>query len=287
MSEVFGGADERLRSEYRALVPDGDHPDEETWVRFASGSLAGRAHDDLVDHVIACRTCAEIYRALGTFQDRARETGLFPDTALGAGGRRWWSTRSTWMPLAAVAVLASGVVLLRSVGPAPTTPPADSTSAPAPDVRPAGPRTWAALPSEAPAVELPARYALAMRGNAADPAFLKAFGTAIAPYRDRRFTDAARALDAVVRDHPDVPEAQFYLGVSRLLAGDAAGARAPLDSAMRADALGGAARWYGAVAAERAGDGAAADAALDAMCTASGEYQARACAARGRPMPPR
>jgi TolA-binding protein len=130
-----------------------------------------------------------------------------------------------------------------------------------------------------PAVELPARYALVARGAESKQQFLEAFGAAIGPYRDGRYAEAASGLEAVARRFPDIPEAGFYLGVSRLLSGDARGALEPLARAREAETLGDAARWYRAAASEQAGDSVSAVAALGELCGRPGDFKARACAA--------
>ncbi len=91
--------------------------------------------------------------------------------------------------------------------------------------------------------------------------------------------EAAAALDGVIRRHADIAEGWFYLGASRLLAGDAAGALAPLDRARQSTVLAAEARWLGVVALERAGRGPEADAALIAMCASDDpDNRERACA---------
>jgi TolA-binding protein len=222
-----------------------------------------------------------VFRAIHHLTDEARAAGLASGHAAitsSAGSR-------TFLLLAASLMAAVGVTAwLATRTPAPDAqagtsgapPPAAVTTTPPPQAR-----AWA-LALSAPAVELPARYALVTRGGEADRAFLEAFGAAIAPYRVGDYTRAATALADVCSRFPDVPEAAFYLGAARLLSGDAAGARAPLADATRAEALGDAARWLGAVAAERSGASGDADTALTALCEAAGTYQAQACAALGR-----
>lgn len=288
MTDTAADPDEGLVQDYRALPPLGDHPDEETWVQLSTGALDAGARQVLADHVVSCAACANIYRAVNALHEGAVHEGLLPPVPAAAPPPgTWWSGR-TALALAATTVLAVGAaVLFRATG-VPPTPVVDAptaTSAPA-IVEPAPPavRDWARAPG-ALRVELPARYGLVMRGDTTQQAFLEAFGAAIAPYREGRYSDAAERLATLERTYPDVPEVAFYLGMSRLLGNDAAGARAPLERAERAEALGSAAVWFGAVAAEQAGDAASADRALERLCGAPGNDQARACEALGRPVP--
>lgn len=282
------GGDETLRDLYRGMASPDDHPDEDTWVRFSTGALDEVARGRLADHIVACGSCASVYRALGVLRNHAASAGEAPGGPLrpGNAGPFAWRTSTTWLAAAATLALAVTAAVLQMRAPSPnpagpTQPPATPTSttpgAPgAPSTVSA--RAWAAA-IDAPAVELPARYALVVRGPGSKEAFLEAFGPAIDPYREGRFADAARALEQVARDFPDTPEAAFYLGLARLLNGDAAGAREPLERARSAETLGDAARWYGAVAAEQAGDATAADLLLKGLCSVAGDYRERACAA--------
>lgn len=282
--------DEALGDLYRGIEPPDDHPDEDTWVRFSTGALDEVSRGRLADHIVACGSCAAVYRALGVLRQQATATARAPGGSPGSGnaGTLGWRTSTTWLAAAATLALAVTAVVLqmRTTSPdpsGPVQPPAvpTSTTPATPGAASSVPtRAWAGV-FEAPAVELPARYALVVRGPGSREGFLEAFGPAIEPYREGRYADAARALEVVAREFPDTPEAAFYLGIARLLSGDAAGAREPLERARGAETLGDAARWYGAVAAERAGDAAAADALLKAQCAAEGDYQARACAALG------
>jgi hypothetical protein len=277
--------DDALRGLYRGIAPPDDHPDEDTWVRFSTGALDEVSRARLADHIVACGSCASVYRALGVLREHAASTGEASPANAGTSG---WRATTTWLAAAATLALAVTAVVLQMQTTSPT--PGDAAQPPASpvDTSPGPPsapsavsaRAWAGT-VDAPAVELPARYALVVRGPGSKEAFLKAFGPAIEPYREGRYAEAARALDVVAHDFPDTPEAAFYLGVARLLSGDAADAREPLERARSAQTLGDAARWYGAVAAEQAGDAAAADVLLKALCAAPGDYRARACAALG------
>jgi TolA-binding protein len=292
------GGDRALRELHAALPPAGPHPDDEIWVRLADGTLDARARHELAAHVVSCESCAEVYRAMTALRAGA------PDEVTGATGSG--SARRVslaWLAAAAAVALAvsAAVVQWRDAGEhlateapataavdmAPATPAPDA-EAPAPDAAPPAtpappaPRAWA-LSVAAPAVELPARYVLTMRGDAVSQAFLEAFGTAIAPYRDGRYGEAAMLLEPVARQYADRPEAAFYLGVSQLMAGDAPRAAQTLAGVRDAEDLSDAARWFEAVALERAGHSEAAGTLLEALCAGAGDYAPRACAAISTP----
>ena len=126
---------------------------------------------------------------------------------------------------------------------------------------------------------------LVMRGSADvdRDAFLSAFGPAIAPYRARRYEEAARALTELTRQFPAVSEGWFYLGVSHLHAGDAAAAVEPLRRAQESEVVADDARWLTAVALEHAGRTEEAMAAVRLVCGGAGPHRGAACAAAGRP----
>ena len=57
-----------IRGDYDALTHDlaasGPHPDEDMWVRLASGELSREEHARVVDHVLSCAECSAVYRAV-------------------------------------------------------------------------------------------------------------------------------------------------------------------------------------------------------------------------------
>lgn len=137
------------------------------------------------------------------------------------------------------------------------------------------------LPLERPSIAEPS----AAEAGAADAGdrrrYLEAFSGATAAYRSGDFVAASRAFERISNQYPSAAGAAFSLGVSKLLAGDAAGAIDPLTAAKRLS-TGPAeddARWYLAVALERADRRDAAAAALDDLCERSGARKASACAA--------
>jgi hypothetical protein len=283
--------DAELQRRYAGLrrPTDGPHPSEDDWVRLAEGTLDEASRVRLADHVTACARCAEVFRAVDHVRRGAGALGAeTPSRAtgrLGGVSRGWYG-----LALAATLVFAvAGAVRWSGRGAVPATddpmgvpaPATNSVAVSSAPVTPASapPRAWAALLT-APAITLPAALALEMRGAPTSAGgFMPAFGAAIGPYREGRYEQAAAALDGVTRRYPDIAEGWFYLGASRLLAGDAAGAVAPLERARDSTVLAAEARWLGAVALERAGRGPDADAALTAMCASDPDNRARACAA--------
>jgi len=284
-----------LRRQYRDLARveavGSVHPTEDDWVRFAADAMNADERARLGDHLALCVACADVYRVVVQVRDGA--ASVVPPARSPRRGVSAW----VGYGLAAAAVLAIGVsgTLWVTRGHDASTAgqtAADMTAAPPsvapvpaldgpPPAPPPGPREWAALPL-APAVSLPASLALVVRGAAPESqAFINAFGVAIAPYREGRYAEAAAALGGVTRSFPDVPEGWYYLGVSHLLSGDAAGAIDPLQRARPSSVVGGDAAWLHTVALERAGRTDEASAALRALCAGVGPVRQRACEAEG------
>lgn len=275
----FDGLREDFASLARATAPATAHPDEDTWVRFGSGDLAAGERDRLADHVLTCDECRALYRAVEHVWNGASAIdGAAPRVAVAQSRRP-----PVWLAVAAGLLLAvAGLIFVRSSRP---TEPASTdrveSTAPAAltaPVAPAGPRAWA-LGTTAPEVRLPAYLALSVRGADKErDELLEALGEGIAPYREGRFGEAADRLAPLAARRPDVPEIAFYLGVSRLLAGDPSSAIASLRHARASEVLSHDARWYEAVALERSGRRQDADAALRELCKLPSPYQAGACA---------
>jgi hypothetical protein len=285
-----------LQRQYAALAAatSAPHPSEDDWVGLADGALDEPSRLRLADHVTTCARCAAVFRAVMQVRDGAPALGavLSPRASGGAEGvsRAWyglalaatlvfaiagavWKSGGAGRPAAPGPVASAAPVSAPAAMPSATRPPASAVAA--------RPRAWAAL-STAPAITLPASLALVVRGAAPEAeAFMTAFGPAMKAYRDGRFDAAAVALDSVTRRYPDIAEGWFYLGASRLMAGDAAGALAPLERGRASTVLVAEARWLHAVALERAGRGPEADQALSAMCAADSPNRDRACAAAG------
>lgn len=275
-ADPFAGDFAELR---REATPIDAHPDEETWVRFASGELAADERERLVDHALSCEECAAIARAVAHVREGA--PAIDPGAALTTTPSH--GRRDVWVAMAAALVIAiGGVLALRQGQPTRTetdglvsATPSGQTPAPAP----LEPREWARLDA-APEVRLPASLALAVRGADQErDELLQAFGEGIAPYREGRFREAAARLAPLAARRPDVPEFAFYLGVARLHAGDSSAAVVPLRAARASALVGDDARWHEAVALERATRRGEAEAVLSELCASSSPYQPRACAA--------
>jgi hypothetical protein len=288
MSAMDDASLRRLYDDLLRLAPAAStHPTEDDWVRFGDGSLSAGELAQLADHVVTCRACADIYRVVADVRRAA--PGLAADALpRHAVARRWWF--GVAVAAAAVAAVASSVWFARTpsrdggepaappvaVAPAPQTP-VPSPSTPPPSGIPA----WASL-GEPPVVRLPAALALTMRGSSGDrQAFLRDFGSAIAPYRQGRFADAVPPLLQVAAAHPDIPETWFYLGVSQLHAGRPELAVDALARGRASAEVGAEAEWLEAVALARSGRVIDADARLRAVCAGGGPFGARACEARG------
>lgn len=284
-------SDPQLQAGYRAVLRDqsrvGEHPSEETWVRFSCDALTADEQARLADHVVACAACAELFRAVAevragavAFDPHAPPAAMVPESTapgwyrlaaaaalvLALGSAAWWQTAGS----------RSGASVTRVE--APTLIPATEPDRP-PAVVAQAPPSWAALPV-APAVSLPAAFTLVVRGASAEhEVFMAAFGAAIAPYREARYADAAAGLEGVTRQFPQVAEGWFYLGVARLLSERAADAVEPLRRARGSEVVGEDARWFETVALARAGRADEAATALQAMCEGRESHRAGACEA--------
>jgi Flp pilus assembly protein TadD len=272
-----------LANDFAALgdeaMPMDAHPDEDTWVRFACDELAADDRGRLVDHALACESCAATLRAVTHVRQGAAEIDdAAPRASLTPSYRPY-----VWLGVAAALVIAVGGAIVLRFGEAtrPGGDPIASATPPeqsAPPAR-AEPQAWARLET-APEVRLPASLAIAVRGTDENrEAVLKAFGQAIAHYRAGRFGEAAAVLAPLAARRPDIPEFAFYLGIARLFAGDSSDAVAPLRDARASAVVLHDAHWYEAVALERTGRRQEAKQLLSTLCASSNPYQTRACAA--------
>lgn len=122
--------------------------------------------------------------------------------------------------------------------------------------------------------------ALAWRGEASANPFVRDLAPAFEGYRADDYPRAVAEFDRLSAVYPDSIEVLFYQGVSRMLAGDDAGAIAPLEAAARlgnptfADDV----SWYLAVAAQRSGSPDSRP-RFEQLCRGKGAYAAAACAA--------
>ena len=131
--------DDRLRAAYGEIRarPRQDHPADEAWERLALGEMSGGERDALMDHVVRCAACSEVYRGLKELEREART--FDPGVPRAPSAPRLLS--SAWYGgLAAAAVLILALLVPNWRGP---TPPPDIlrspvAAAPVP-VEPVGP----------------------------------------------------------------------------------------------------------------------------------------------------
>ena len=272
--------DGRLRSEgerWRAARAGCPTPD--MLLARRSESLDEDVRRRLGAHLAGCEDCTRLVR---DFEElRLDEPGAALEERVLS--RVFASRRSRWAPwmgLAAAVVLASGFAAVWW-----------ARSRPAPD--PASATTRAAVEHEAaPIVALwsiepaPVRVPLSSlgvprSGNGASGSRAAALIDALAPYQAGDYAGAISGLERVVRDHPADPEGFLYLGVSHLMAGRAAEAINPLETARalapanRRDEI----DWYLATAEQRAGNADASRGRLRALCAGGGAFRSAACAA--------
>ena len=227
-------------------------------------------------HVASCAACHALVADLAAIDV---EVPASLDTRVlgrqSTGGAAW---RTPMLAIAAVlvAAVALGVIYRNGQTPAPEGGVA-SGPAPAPlaAVRQAG--TWDV---KKPALLLPLATALVVRGEAEEAS--RALGAALAPYRTDDYVAAERLLEAMVQKYPASADAWFYLGSTRLLDGDPAGAREALTEA-RARGVGDRddeAAWLLATAEARTGELDQARTRLTTLCDGSGAFKTAACNAR-------
>jgi len=220
--------------------------------------------------------------------DDASEERLFQRItreARTAPARRWQATL-TWGGLAVAATVLLAVMVTRgtrdgsSVSGTPSGPPDREANARG-TARPPG-AAPILIAFNRPDVKL-SPSALTWRGDPAANPFLRDLAPAFDAYRagdDRR---AVAQFDRLATVYPDSIEVLFYQGVSRMLAGDDAGAVAPLEAAARlgSPAFEDDVAWYLAVAQQRSGRPGTRD-RFAALCRGKGRHASEACAAAER-----
>lgn len=251
-------------------------PPPEHIAALAGDALPADLRQSIESHVARCAAC----RALAA--DLALLADVDAPGSLDARVHPVAQSRGRWALLAAAALLAAiGLsTLWRVRSPEPLV---QSAALAAP--QPAPPSTIPAPPLgswtvEKPPIELPVATAIVMRG--ADPSGAAALPAALEPYQRDDFAGAAARLTEFTTAHPGSPDGWFYLGASRLLAGDASGARLALE---KSAALGAGFQhpqlaWLLATADARTGALYSARTRLDALCAVSSALRSRACDAR-------
>ncbi len=174
---------------------------------------------------------------------------------------------------AALVILTTAVVVRR---PAPQQVPEEARALPSSAVATVPPVFR--IPLTAAPVKLTAR-ALVLRSDGREASFADEAAPAFDAYRAGNYHAAAEAFARIAPRYPASIEVPFYLGVSRLMTGDAPGAATVLQAARALDdpTFRDDVAWYLAIAAERSGDAATARASLAGLCTGSSPRAARAC----------
>ncbi len=103
---------ETLRTAFRASASSRDdgHPSSADWEKLACGELDAEARGELLDHVLDCPDCGDIYRALGILSSEATafdEQVPSPQTAPNRFSRLRWIS---WRGVGALAVAATAVL---------------------------------------------------------------------------------------------------------------------------------------------------------------------------------
>jgi TolA-binding protein len=226
-------------------------------------------------HAARCAACRVFLADIARIEPEAPASldGRVLDATRGGAGA--W--RTIFLPLAAVLVAAVGIAIYYRAA-RPPAPDATAATAPATAAAP-GPTPRGTWDIRKPALLLPLATAVVVRGEEAEAS--AALAAALAPYRTDDYEAAERQLEDVVTRFPKSAEAWFYLGATRLLDGDPAGAREALS---RARALGVADRddeaaWLLATAEARVDALDEARGRLRALCDGAGEFKKPACSA--------
>lgn len=256
-------------------------------------------HAAVSAHVANCAACRSLIAALDDLQAPAGATPEETRRILRrvkqtwrAGGRsspagaRWIA----WRPaLAATALLGVAAVFgwqysRESVQPPPgPASPRAAVSTPLP----ANPESILGLDKP------PVRMSLALltwRGEGDQETFLSEIAPALDAYRSNRYRDAAERFSALAVRYPRSLEVAYYLGVSRLLLGDSAGATAALAAAAALGddgTFGYDIAWHLALARARAGQADIARRQFTGLCAEPNPYRDRACAATAALSTPR
>jgi TolA-binding protein len=227
-------------------------------------------------HVARCAACRAFISDVAQIEPEIPAS--LDARVLGAtdGGQTSW--RGIFLPMAAALVAAIGVALVFQARRT-ATPGATTAAVAVPADSPAATRAVGGWDVRKPALLLPLATALVVRGEEAEAD--AALGTALAPYRTDDYVAAERRLEDVVKRFPASANAWFYLGSTRLLDGDPAGAREALT---KANALGVADRadettWLLATAEARVGAIDEARPRLRSLCDGAGQFKEPACSA--------
>ena len=248
-----------------------------------SESLDAGLREHLETHVAGCAACRRMAADVAQLDLGTPDADLESRVASRVFPANWRG-RGGMLSIAAALLLASGLAVTWWYQRRPPEPPAAARSAPPPlvPVEPVEPTPIVALWTiAAPPVRLPLSALGATRSGTGSATSAPGLVDALTPYQSGDYAGAAHAMAKVVDAQPESGEAQFYLGVSLLLAGRSEAAQSPLERAvglLPADRRN-EAEWYLATAEQRGGKTEAARARLQRLCAATGTYQAGACAA--------
>ena len=108
-----------LRRDYDALTHDlaasGPHPDEDMWVRFASGELSEDEQARIVDHVFSCAECSAVYRAVSHVRHGATSFDPAAPRYVNAETVPFWKRPILTQALAASLTIAAAGLLVWNV----------------------------------------------------------------------------------------------------------------------------------------------------------------------------
>ena len=108
-----------IRQDYDALTHDlaasGPHPDEDLWVRLASGQLSEDEQARIVDHVLSCAECSVVYRAVSQVRQGATAFDPAAPRHVSAGTVPFWKRPILSQALAASLTIAAAGLLVWNV----------------------------------------------------------------------------------------------------------------------------------------------------------------------------
>lgn len=228
-------------------------------------------------HVARCAACRVFIADVAQIEFDVHST--LDRRVLDAAGSGHSSWRGVFLPLAAVLVAAIGLAMWYRPASFNTPSVAQVPPGEAPVFVEDPPPTRGNWDVRKPALLLPLAVAVVVRGEEGEAD--AALGAALAPYRTDDYVAAERQLEEVVKRYPKSATAWFYLGSTRLLDGDPAGAREALSQANtlgvpdRADET----AWLLATAEAHVGAVDEARPRLQSLCDGTGAFKAAACAA--------
>ncbi|HEY6308384.1 MAG TPA: anti-sigma factor [Candidatus Angelobacter sp.] len=257
--------------------------------------LPAQQREDIITHLESCPACTSLLADLEALDDAPLDkagqqriwkrirAGIAAEDPAPMAGRTVTGWSNSWLRPMPLAAMAAAVVILVVVGflfvrdrqqpvnQVAQNHPVEQLPTAAPSV----------LRLEKPPVVLPASAVIVWRGQQeAATRQANALKQALAPYEMDNYAEAARRLERLRKQYPQMAEAPFYLGVSQLFLNQNEDAALSLkDAANIAEApLVNDALWYLALANHRIGKDDLASSFLGALCRAGGKDSSRACA---------